>query len=64
MATFTLGTAGIVQPNAQKMTTANSYLDLRTSGWAQQYLPELYTGEAQVILRCFYRLILLSSPIL
>ena len=36
MATFTLGTGGIVQPNAQKMTTAGSYIDFRataTAGW-------------------------------
>jgi len=47
MATFTVGTGGIVQPNAQKMTTLNSYLDIRTSGWAKQYLPELYESEVE-----------------
>ena len=47
MATITLGTGGLVTPNVQKMTTANSYLDLRTSGWAQQYLPELYEAEVE-----------------
>ena len=50
MATFTLGTGGIVQPNAQKMTTAGSYIDFRataTAGWAQQYLPELYESEVE-----------------
>jgi len=47
MATFTVGTGGIVQPNAQKMTTLNSYIDIRTSGWAQQYLPELYESEVE-----------------
>ena len=50
MAGFTLGTGGIVQPNAQKMTTAGSYIDFRsttTAGWAQQYLPELYEAEVE-----------------
>ncbi len=50
MASFTLGTAGIVQPNVQKMTTPGSYIDFRsstTAGWAQQYLPELYEAEVE-----------------
>ena len=39
--------AGIVTPAAQQMTLNSNYLDIRTSGWAQQYLPELYTAEVE-----------------
>jgi len=44
---FALGTGGIVTPAQQKMTMANAYIDIRTSGWAQQYLPELYQAEVE-----------------
>ncbi len=43
----TLGN-GLVSPAAKKVIlgTAN-YLDIRTSGWAQQYLPDLYEAEVE-----------------
>jgi len=49
-ANFTLGTAGIIAPNAVKQVTTGSYLDLASTagqGWAQQYLPELYEQEIE-----------------
>ena len=39
--------AGIVTPAAQQMTLNSNYLDIRNSGWAKQYLPELYTAEVE-----------------
>jgi len=39
--------AGIVTPAAQQMTLNSNYLDIRNSGWANQYLPELYTAEVE-----------------
>jgi len=39
--------AGIVTPAAQQMTLNSNYLDIRNSGWASQYLPELYTAEVE-----------------
>ena len=50
IANFTLGTAGIIAPNAVKQVTTGSYLDLASTagqGWAQQYLPELYEQEIE-----------------
>ena len=44
---FVVGTGGLVTPSAQKMTLASSYLDIRNNGWAQQYLPELYSEEIE-----------------
>ena len=44
---FAVGTGGLVTPSAQKMTLASSYLDIRNNGWAQQYLPELYSEEIE-----------------
>jgi len=38
---------GLVTPSVQKMTTIGSYLDIRTDGWAKQYLPELYEQEVE-----------------
>ncbi len=35
-------------PSATKQTVSDAYVDLRTSGWAQQYLPELMEAEAEV----------------
>lgn len=46
-ASFALGTNGLVTPAQQKMTTIGSYLDIRTDGWAKQYLPELYEQEVE-----------------
>ena len=37
--------ASLVSPSVQKMTTLGSYVDIQSSGWAQQYLPELYEQE-------------------
>ena len=34
--------------NPTKATLAENFLDLRDSGWAQQYLPELLEKEAEV----------------
>jgi len=39
--------AGIVTPAAQQLALSSNYLDLRTTGWAQQYLPELYEAEVE-----------------
>ena len=47
---FTLGTSGLVSPNAIKQVTTGSYLDLASTagqGWAQQYVPELYEAEIE-----------------
>jgi hypothetical protein len=44
---FAVGTGGLVTPSVQKMTLANSYLDIRNDGWAKQYLPELYNAEVE-----------------
>ncbi len=44
---FAVGTDGLVKPSTQKMTLASSYLDIRNNGWAQQYLPELYSEEIE-----------------
>ena len=46
-ATFALGTSGLITPAQSKMTTISSYLDIRTDGWAKQYLPELYEQEVE-----------------
>ena len=49
-ANFSIGTSGLVSPNAIKQVTTGSYLDLASSagqGWAQQYLPELYEAEIE-----------------
>ena len=35
-------------PSATKQTVAGAYVDLRDSGWAQQYLPDLMEKEAEV----------------
>ena len=35
-------------PAAKKQTLIENYVDLRTSGWAQQYLPDLMEKEAEV----------------
>ena len=35
-------------PSAIKQTLASAYVDLRDSGWAQQYLPDLMEKEAEV----------------
>jgi hypothetical protein len=35
-------------PSATKQTLAGAYVDLRDSGWAQQYLPDLMEKEAEV----------------
>ena len=35
-------------PSAVKQTVSDAFLDLRTLGWAQQYLPELMEQEAEV----------------
>jgi len=35
-------------PSAIKQTVASAYVDLRDSGWAQQYLPDLMEKEAEV----------------
>jgi len=35
-------------PSAGKQTVSDSFVDLRSSGWAQQYLPELMEKEAEV----------------
>ena len=35
-------------PSATKQTVAGAYVDLRDSGWAQQYLPDLMDKEAEV----------------
>src|SRR6056300_1564440 len=37
--------AGIVTPAYKKMTLDSNYLDIQNSGWAQQYLPDLYEQE-------------------
>jgi len=45
-ATFTGPALGsLVTPAYTKMTTLGSYIDIQSSGWAQQYLPELYEQE-------------------
>jgi hypothetical protein len=46
-ASFALGTSGLITPAQSKMTTISSYLDIRTDGWAKQYLPELYEQEVE-----------------
>jgi hypothetical protein len=35
-------------PAPGKQTVASAFVDLRDSGWAQQYLPELMDREAEV----------------
>jgi len=50
MASFSLGSGGLVTPNVQKIASPSSYIDFRaqaTAGWAQQYLPELYEAEVE-----------------
>jgi len=41
------GASGIVSPAQSKVTLASAYLDIRTDGWAKQYLPELYEAEVE-----------------
>jgi hypothetical protein len=41
------GASSLATPNATKMTTAGSYLDIQNDGWAKQYLPELYEKEVE-----------------
>jgi len=38
---------GLVTPAQSKVTLENAYLDIRSSGWAQQYLPDLYEAEVE-----------------
>ena len=38
---------GLVSPAQSKVTLQSAYLDIRTSGWAQQYLPDLYEAEIE-----------------
>lgn len=45
-ATFTQ-TPSEITPNASKVTLSGNYLDIQNSGWAQQYLPELYEEEVE-----------------
>jgi hypothetical protein len=42
----TLGN-GLVSPAQSKVTLESAYLDIRNSGWAQQYLPDLYEAEVE-----------------
>ena len=42
----TLGN-GLVTPAQSKVTLESAYLDIRNSGWAQQYLPDLYEAEVE-----------------
>ena len=35
-------------PAPGKQTVSSAYVDLRDSGWAQQYLPDLMEQEAEV----------------
>ena len=42
----TLGN-GLVTPAQSKVTLESAYLDIRNSGWAQQYLPDLYESEIE-----------------
>tara|TARA_R110000822_G_scaffold72680_1_gene174684 strand:+ start:196 stop:1602 length:1407 start_codon:yes stop_codon:yes gene_type:complete len=46
--TITGGTGLNSVPAPGKQTVASAYVDLRNSGWAQQYLPDLMEGEAEV----------------
>ena len=47
MATFTPGSGlNVPNPLPSKQTASNNYLDFAT-GWAQQYLPELYEQEVE-----------------
>ena len=46
-ASYALGTAGLVTPNAQKIASPSSFLDIRNDGWTKQYLPELYEAEVE-----------------
>jgi len=48
MSTITPGGLLNSVPAPVKQTTAGSFLDIRSSGWAQQYLPELMDAEAEV----------------
>ena len=48
MSTITPGGLLNSVPAPVKQTTAGSFLDIRNSGWAQQYLPELMDAEAEV----------------
>ena len=50
MAAGTITPAGgpSATPSAVKQTVSDSFVDLRTEGWAQQYLPELMEKEAEV----------------
>ena len=41
------GAAGLVSPAQSKVTLESAYLDIRNSGWAQQYLPDLYEAEIE-----------------
>ncbi len=38
---------GLVTPAQSKVTLASAYLDIRSSGWTQQYLPDLYEAEVE-----------------
>ena len=46
--TISAGTGLNSVPAPGKQTVASAYVDLRNSGWAQQYLPDLMEGEAEV----------------
>jgi len=50
MATGTITAGGALNsvPAPGKQTVASAYVDLRNSGWAQQYLPDLMEKEAEV----------------
>ena len=41
------GATGIVSPAQSKVALSSAYLDIRTDGWAKQYLPELYEAEVE-----------------
>jgi len=46
--TITPGGGPPATPSAGKQTVSDAFVDLRSSGWAQQYLPELMEKEAEV----------------
>ena len=50
MATGTITNGSLLNsvPAPDKQTLAGNFVDLRTSGWAQQYLPDLMEKEAEV----------------
>ena len=50
MATGTISNGPLLNsvPAPDKQTLAGNFVDLRTSGWAQQYLPDLMEKEAEV----------------